>query len=81
VFVEKYFGLPCNMAQDAIIPGADFSQLVNLLVMFRDEQLAAAEETQSGYPADSDQTLFNFLHDHGFTPEQKIAELKKRLPF
>lgn len=44
LFVEKYFGLPPKFAEKDLVPGADYGQLVNLLSMFRDEQLAAANK-------------------------------------
>jgi len=43
LFVEKYFGLPERVNENYIVPGADYGQMVNMLAMFRDEQLAAAQ--------------------------------------
>jgi len=42
LLVEKYFGISPEFPEDVLVPGADYGNLVNLLAMFRDEQLAAA---------------------------------------
>jgi hypothetical protein len=44
LFVDKYFGLPSDFPVDSLVPEAQYFQLVNLLSMFRDEQLAAANK-------------------------------------
>lgn len=42
LFVEKFFGISPPPNETFIIPNADYGMLVNLLAMFRDDQLAAA---------------------------------------
>ena len=43
LFVEKYWGINPVSIDSTIIPGADFGQMVNMLAMFRDEQLAGTD--------------------------------------
>jgi hypothetical protein len=38
LFVEKYFGLKPGLPETAVIPGADYGQIVGLIAFFREEQ-------------------------------------------
>lgn len=69
LFVEKYFGLSDKFPVDALVPDAQYYQLVNVLVMFREDtfkdlqaQLDAANKKIAELEAEN-KRLWNSLHD------------------
>jgi hypothetical protein len=62
LFVEKYFGLSPKFPEDWIVVGADYGNLVNMLAMFKEEQLAAAEK-RIGELEEENKRLWNIAHD------------------
>ena len=71
LFVEKYFGINTRPNEKFVIHGADYGQMVNMLAMFRDEQLAGTDITA--------QQINHECQKHNDELVKQLAEAKARI--